>query len=138
MKPALARIRGGVFAEANLRGGGELGEAWHLAGNLANKQNVFDDFSTRCGARALVDMGYTKPEHLGIIGGSNGGLLMGAALVQTPPRRIARWCRWWASTDMPPRRDDAQRRVQRDRVRQRERREALPARPLRVLALFTT
>jgi prolyl oligopeptidase len=74
--------QGGVFAEANLRGGGEFGEAWHLAGNLANKQNVFDDFYA-C-ARELVARGYTKPDHLGIIGGSNGGLLMGAALVQHP------------------------------------------------------
>jgi len=74
--------QGGVFAEANLRGGGEFGEAWHLAGNLANKQNVFDDFYA-C-ARSLVASGYTKPEHLAILGGSNGGLLMGAALVQHP------------------------------------------------------
>lgn len=74
--------QGGVFAEANLRGGGEFGEAWHEAGKLAQKQNVFDDFYA-C-ARTLVDKGYTKPERLGIMGGSNGGLLMGAALVQHP------------------------------------------------------
>jgi prolyl oligopeptidase len=73
---------GGVFAEANLRGGGEFGEAWHEAGKLANKQNVFDDFYA-C-ARTLVDKGYTHPARLGILGGSNGGLLMGAALVQHP------------------------------------------------------
>ena len=73
---------GGVVAEANLRGGGERGEAWHRAGNLANKQNVFDDFAA-C-ARALVDLGYTKPERLAVSGRSNGGLLMGASLVQHP------------------------------------------------------
>ena len=74
--------QGGVFAEANLRGGGEYGEAWHEAGKLANKQNVFDDFYA-C-AKALEDKGYTKPAHLGIYGGSNGGLLMGAEIVQHP------------------------------------------------------
>ena len=74
--------QGGVFAEANLRGGGEFGEAWHEAGKLANKQNVFDDFHA-C-AKTLVEKGYTKPERLAIMGGSNGGLLMGAALVQHP------------------------------------------------------
>lgn len=74
--------QGGVFAEANLRGGGEFGEAWHEAGKLANKQNVFDDFHA-C-AKTLVELGYTKPERLAILGGSNGGLLMGAALVQHP------------------------------------------------------
>jgi prolyl oligopeptidase len=74
--------QGGVFAEANLRGGGEWGEAWHAAGKLVNKQNVFDDFHA-C-AKTLVDLGYTKPERLAITGRSNGGLLMGAALVQHP------------------------------------------------------
>lgn len=73
---------GGVFAEANLRGGGELGEAWHLAGNLVKKQNVFDDFYA-C-AKLLVEKGYTRPEKLAAIGGSNGGLLMGATVVQHP------------------------------------------------------
>lgn len=73
---------GGVVAEANLRGGGERGDAWHRAGNLANKQNVFDDFAA-C-ARSLVELGYTKPERLAIAGRSNGGLLMGASLVQHP------------------------------------------------------
>ncbi len=73
---------GGVVAEANLRGGGERGEVWHRAGNLTKKQNVFDDFAA-CG-KTLVDLGYTKPERLAISGRSNGGLLMGASLVQHP------------------------------------------------------
>src|SRR4051812_5073175 len=71
-----------IFAVANLRGGGEFGEAWHLAGNLTKKQNVFDDMIAV--AEHLVARGYTKPERLGAIGGSNGGLLMGAILVQRP------------------------------------------------------
>jgi prolyl oligopeptidase len=74
--------QGGVWAEANLRGGGEMGEAWHHAGSLTNKQNVFDDFAA-C-AEALVASGYTRAGKLAIMGGSNGGLLMGAALTQHP------------------------------------------------------
>jgi prolyl oligopeptidase len=74
--------QGGVFAIANLRGGGEFGEAWHRAGNLTNKQNVFDDFYAV--ARHLVDTGYTSPDRLAILGGSNGGLLMGATFTQHP------------------------------------------------------
>lgn len=74
--------RGGVSVVANLRGGGEYGEEWHHAGNLTKKQNVFDDFAA-C-AKHLIDAGYAKPADLAIIGGSNGGLLMGAALVQHP------------------------------------------------------
>lgn len=73
---------GGIVAEANLRGGGERGEAWHRAGNLTNKQNVFDDFAA-C-AKTLFDLGYTKPERLAISGRSNGGLLVSAAVVQHP------------------------------------------------------
>jgi prolyl oligopeptidase len=73
---------GFVFAEANLRGGAEYGEAWHRAGMLTNKQNVFDDFAA-C-ARYLVSHKYTTPAKLGIEGGSNGGLLMGAELTQHP------------------------------------------------------
>jgi len=74
--------RGVVYAVANLRGGGEYGEAWHLAGNLTHKQNVFDDFEAS--ARYLVEQHYTKPARLAIVGGSNGGLLMGAAFTQHP------------------------------------------------------
>ncbi len=73
---------GGIFAVANLRGGGEFGEAWHLAGNLAKKQNVFDDMIGV--AQHMIDRGYTAPARLAAIGGSNGGLLMGAILTQRP------------------------------------------------------
>lgn len=73
---------GGVFAFANLRGGGEFGEEWHRAGMLANKQNVFDDFIAA--AEWLIRNGYTRPARLAIRGNSNGGLLVGAALTQRP------------------------------------------------------
>ncbi len=73
---------GGAFAVANLRGGGEYGEEWHLAGNLTNKQNVFDDFIAS--AQLLIELGYAARDRLAIEGGSNGGLLMGAAMVQRP------------------------------------------------------
>ena len=74
--------RGGIFAVANLRGGSEFGEDWHRAGMLGNKQNVFDDFFAA--AEHLQREGYTDREHLAIRGGSNGGLLMGAAITQRP------------------------------------------------------
>jgi prolyl oligopeptidase len=73
---------GVIFAQANLRGGGEYGEAWHRAGSLTRKQNVFDDFAAVL--RHLIDRQYTSPARLGIEGGSNGGLLMGAVLTQHP------------------------------------------------------
>jgi len=73
---------GGVYVEANLRGGGEYGDAWHKAGNLTRKQNVFDDFYAV--SQALVRQGYADKDHLVIMGGSNGGLLMGAELIQHP------------------------------------------------------
>jgi prolyl oligopeptidase len=74
--------QGGVFAIANLRGGSEEGEAWHRAGMRDRKQNVFDDF--HAAAEHLADSGWTSAEHIGIYGGSNGGLLVGAALTQRP------------------------------------------------------
>jgi prolyl oligopeptidase len=73
---------GGLFALPNLRGGGEYGETWHRAGMLANKQNVFDDF--HAAAEYLVSAGWTAHDRLAIAGGSNGGLLVGAALTQRP------------------------------------------------------
>ena len=74
--------RGGVYALANIRGGGEFGDGWHQAGRLAAKQHCFDDF--HAAARALFAAHWTDAAHLGIVGGSNGGLLMGAALIQHP------------------------------------------------------
>jgi prolyl oligopeptidase len=72
----------GLYALANIRGGGEFGEEWHRAGMLEKKQNVFDDFIA--GAEWLIEKGYTNPDRLAIWGGSNGGLLMGAVLTQRP------------------------------------------------------
>jgi prolyl oligopeptidase len=88
MSPTFSPLRrlwldyGGVYAVANVRGGGEYGEPWHLAGNLTKKQNAFDDFAA-C-LQLLIDRGYTRPEKAAIMAGSNGGLLMGATLVQHP------------------------------------------------------
>ena len=74
--------RGGIYALANLRGGGEYGDLWHRAGMFERKQNVFDDFMAA--AEWLVASGFTKPKRIGIEGGSNGGLLTAAVMVQRP------------------------------------------------------
>ena len=81
---------GGVWAIAGLRGGLEHGEAWHEAGRRANKQNVFDDF--HAAGDWLVAQGLAAHDRLGLVGGSNGGLLVGAAIVQRPDLARAVWC----------------------------------------------
>ena len=88
---------GGVTAQVNLRGGGEFGEAWHKAGMLGNKQNVFDDFIAA--SEWLIQNKYTNPSKLAILGGSNGGLLVGAALTQRPDLYQAVVC-WHPLLDM--------------------------------------
>ncbi|MBI3550806.1 MAG: S9 family peptidase [Elusimicrobia bacterium] len=82
IKGRLFLDKGGIVVVANIRGGGEYGEEWHRQGNLDKKQNVFDDFIAV--ARHLVERKYASPSTLAIEGGSNGGLLMGAALTQRP------------------------------------------------------
>lgn len=94
--PGFARNRflwmehGGVFAEANIRGGGEYGDSWHRDGMLENKQNSFDDFIAA--AEWLIDTGYTNPDKLAVWGGSNGGLLIGAFVTQRPGLARAAIC----------------------------------------------
>ncbi|HUC84086.1 MAG TPA: prolyl oligopeptidase family serine peptidase, partial [Candidatus Acidoferrales bacterium] len=73
---------GGVYAEANIRGGAEFGQKWHDQGRLRNKQNVFDDFAAAAGE--LINLKYTDHDHLALSGASNGGLLMGAEITQHP------------------------------------------------------
>jgi prolyl oligopeptidase len=82
--------QGGLYAQPNLRGGGEYGEKWHQAGMFEHKQNVFDDFFAA--AQFLVEEKYTCPKRLAISGRSNGGLLMGAAMTQHPEMFGAIWC----------------------------------------------
>lgn len=111
IKPGFSATRaawvemGGVWAVATLRGGNEYGEAWHRDGMLTNKPNVFADFIGA--AQHLIDEGYTSPEHLGTSGGSNGGLLVAAAMTARPDLFRAVLCtypdldmlRFWAFQD---------------------------------------
>ncbi len=73
---------GGIYVLANVRGGGEYGDAWHTGGALTHKQNVFNDFDAA--GETLIKLGYTSHDHLALLGGSNGGLLMGATITQHP------------------------------------------------------
>jgi prolyl oligopeptidase len=91
--PAAAWVElGGVYAVANLRGGGEFGEEWHRAGMRQAKQNTFDDFIAA--AEWLIGEGYTRPGKLAVSGGSNGGLLVGALLTQRPELAAAVVCNY--------------------------------------------
>ncbi len=122
---------GGVYVEANLRGGGEYGEAWHKAGNLTHKQHVFDDLIAA--AEHLIKRRYTNPAKLAVEGGSNGGLLDGRvshpAPGSRPSRRVAR-----RHLRHAPRRAGPERPVQHHRVRHSKRPRAIQG-PLRLLPL---
>lgn len=83
---------GGIFVQANLRGGGEYGEEWHLAGTKMKKQNVFDDFIAA--AEYLITNKYTNKDKIAILGGSNGGLLVGACMTQRPHPRLCHVHSW--------------------------------------------
>jgi prolyl oligopeptidase len=96
--------QGAVYAVAHVRGGGEFGDAWHLAGNLTRKQNVFDDFIA-C-AEHLIASGYTNADRLAIQGASNGGLLMGAVLTQRPDLARAVACNVGALDSLRVENDD--------------------------------
>ena len=84
--------RGGVWVLANIRGGGEFGQAWHDGGRRALKQNGYDDF--HAAAERLIELGYTNPKKLACKGGSNGGLMVGVVITQRPDlyRRASRKC----------------------------------------------
>ena len=96
--------QGGVYAAAHIRGGGEYGDAWHRAGSLTSKQNVFDDFIA-CAER-LLELGYAGPDRLAIHGASNGGLLMGAVLTQRPELFRAVLCNVGVLDSLRVERDD--------------------------------
>ena len=108
---------GGIYAVANIRGGAEYGERWHVEGNLTHKQNVFDDFDAA--AQHMIEAGYTRHDRLALMGGSNGGLLMGAMVTQHPGARARRRV-GGRHLRHGARRARSQRLVQHDRIRHGE------------------